>query len=58
MFISSQITNRVVTSVGGIPIEFNVVNLNKILRTPNEGLELYTTRRRINYPWYSFKDVV
>ena len=58
MLIYSQTTNRVGTSIGGIPIEFDVVDLNKILRTPNEGLELYTARGRIDYPWYSVEDVV
>ena len=58
MLISSQTTNRIVTSIGGIPIEFDVANLNKILRTPNKGLELYTARGIIDYPWYFVEDVV
>lgn len=58
MVISLQTTNRIVTSVGGIHIEFDVVDLNDILRTPNERLEHYTAKSKIDYSWYSVEDIV
>lgn len=58
MVISLQSTNRIVTSVGRIHIEFDVADLNQILRTANEGLELYIAKRKTYYSWYSVEDVV
>lgn len=37
--------NCVITQVGGVAIEFGVSKLNEILGTPNEGLEIYSTRK-------------
>lgn len=31
---------------------------SNILRTPSKGLELYTSRSKVHYPWYSNDDVV
>ena len=42
MDISTEKQNRVITSVAGIPIEFDVADLNTIIRTKYEGLELYS----------------
>lgn len=52
MLISLQTTNKVVTSIEGISIEYDVAYLNEIFKTSNEGLERYTTRRIINYLGY------
>lgn len=45
MFISTNVTR--------ISIEFDVKDMNMILRTRNCGLHLYTSRHKIDYPWYS-----
>ena len=53
-----EISNKIVTSVGVIHIEFNVALLNRILGTPNEGLKLYNIRTKIDYSWFSIENVV
>lgn len=58
MIITSEFSGRIVTNVGGIPIEFDVTTLNRILGTPNDGLELYSTRTKIDYPWFSIENAV
>ena len=51
-----EVSNRIVTNVGGVHIEFDVVLLNSILGTPNEGLELYNPRAKIKDPWFSLEN--
>lgn len=41
--------NRILTNVGGMPIKFNVGNLNLILGTKNKGEEIYTTRKEPDF---------
>lgn len=48
MDASAEKQNWVITSVAGIQIEFDVVVLNSILETKDEGLELYSTRKELN----------
>ena len=36
--MDAEVSNRIVTNVGGVHIKFDVVLLNFILVTPNEGL--------------------
>ncbi|KAH9705040.1 hypothetical protein KPL70_011720 [Citrus sinensis] len=54
----SKYSNRIVINVEGVHIEFDVALLNSILGTPNEGLELYSTRAKIKDPWFSLKNAV
>ena len=58
MVISSEFSNRIFTIVGRIRIEFDVAILNHILRTPNEGLELYSARSKIDYLWFTLEDAI
>ena len=53
-----EISDKIVTSIGGVHVEFDVALLNRILRTLNEGLELYSSRAKIDYPWFSIENVV
>ena len=53
-----EVSDKIVTSVRGIHIEFDVALLNRILGTPNEGLELYSARTKIDYPWFLIENVV
>lgn len=41
--------NRILTNVGGMPIKFNVGNLNLILGTKNKGEKIYTTRKESDF---------
>ena len=56
--MDTEVSNRIVTSVGGVHTEFDVALLNSILRTPNEGLELYSARAKIKEPWFSLENFV
>lgn len=58
MFISTNTTNMIITNVAGISIEFAVEDLNMNLKTRNDGLHLYTSRNKIDYPWYLVVDDV
>ena len=53
-----EISDKIVTSVGGIHIEFDVAKLNRILGTLNKGLELYSARTKIDYHWFSIENDV
>ncbi|KDO41696.1 hypothetical protein CISIN_1g044361mg, partial [Citrus sinensis] len=44
MIISSNTASRIVTNIAGILIEFDVKDLNMILRTKDEGFHVYTSR--------------
>lgn len=50
MIISSNTASRIVTNIAGILIEFDVKDLNMILRTKDEGFHVYTSRSRIDHP--------
>ncbi|KAH9801414.1 hypothetical protein KPL71_001018 [Citrus sinensis] len=54
----TELSNRIVTNVGRVHIEFDVALLNSILGTPNEGLEIYSARAKIKQPWFSLENVV
>lgn len=41
MEILTSRQDNIITNVGRVPIEFNVVDLNIILSTPYKGLEIY-----------------
>lgn len=56
--MDTEVSNRIVTNVGAVHIEFDVALLNSILRTPNEGLELYSARAKIKEPWFSLENAV
>lgn len=58
MLIFTNTSNRISINVAGIPIKFNIELLNMILRTRNDGLYLYTSKYKIDYPRYSIGDVV
>ena len=58
MLISSNLVSRVITNFVGILIEFDVEDLNMILRTKNEGFHVYTFRNRIDHPGYLVVNVV
>ncbi|KAH9744129.1 hypothetical protein KPL70_003555 [Citrus sinensis] len=56
--MDTEVSNRIVTNVGGVHIEFDVALLNSILRTPNKRLELYSARAKIKEPWAGHADEV
>lgn len=56
--MDTEVSNRIVTNVGGVHIEFDVALLNSILGTPNEGLEIYSARAKIKQPWFSLENAV
>lgn len=41
--------DRIITNHGGVPIKFNIEDLNLILGTENEGLEIYTSRKELMF---------
>lgn len=45
--------NCVITQVGAVAIKFGVSKLNEILGTPNDGLEIYSTRKAAYFSNYS-----
>ena len=47
MEISTTRLDRIVAYVGGIPIEFDVENLNNILGIPSAGHRIYTSRKTL-----------
>ena len=53
-----ETSDKIFTSVGGVHIEFVVAMLNLILGNSNEGLDLYSARTKIDYPWFSIENVV
>ncbi|KAH9704286.1 hypothetical protein KPL70_011393 [Citrus sinensis] len=56
--MDTELSNRIVTNVGRVHIEFDVALLNSILGTPNEGLEIYSARAKIKQPWFSLENAV
>ena len=49
MEISTTRLDRIVTYVGGIPIEFDVENLNNILGIPNARHRIYTSQKALSF---------
>ena len=56
--LSTNRLDQIVTYVGGIPIEFIMEDLNSILETDHMGLELYTSRKEIQFSRFSHVDAV
>lgn len=48
MDISASHQNFILTNIYGVPIVFDVCDLNMILGARNEGLILYTSRKSFN----------
>lgn len=46
------------TYVEGVPIEFIIEDLNSILKADNSGLELYTSRKELQFNCFSHVDAV
>ena len=49
MKISATRLDRIVTHVGGVPIEFDVEDLNNILGILNAGHKIYTSRKALSF---------
>lgn len=49
MDISASHQDRILTNVYGVPIEFDVRDLNMIIWTKNESLKLYTSRMKLQF---------
>lgn len=45
--LSVTTQDKIVTNVGGVPVEFDIKDLIKILGTENEGLKIYTSRKEL-----------
>ncbi|KAH9697929.1 hypothetical protein KPL71_023812 [Citrus sinensis] len=58
MDLSATRLDKLVTYVGGLHVEFTVEDLNSILRTDHVGLELYTSRKELQFNCFSHIDVV
>ena len=53
MEISVNRKDRVVTHVGGVRIEFDMFELNRILGISCEGLNLYTVRKELHFSQFT-----
>ena len=49
MEISTTRFDRIVTHIGGIPIEFDVEDLNNILGILDVGRRIYTSRKALSF---------
>lgn len=58
MELSATSLDRLVTYVRGVPIEFTVEDLSSILETDHSGLELYTSRKELQFKCFSHVDAV
>lgn len=58
MKISANRLDRIITHVGGVPIEFDVEDLNNILGTPDAGHKIYTSRKAFSFPNFVHPDSV
>ena len=56
--MDTEVSNRIVTNAGGVHIQFDVVLLNSIIGTRNEGLELCSVRAKIKELWFSLENAV
>ena len=58
MDTAAEKENRVITKVGGVLIEFDDSELNSILGTSDDGLEIFSTRKTPNIDDYDHIDAV
>ena len=58
MEISATRLDRIVTQVGGVPIEFDDEDLNGFLGISSEGHEIYTSRKALSFDGFSHVDGV
>ena len=58
MEISATRLDRIVTQVGGVPIEFDDDDLNGYLGISSEGHEIYTSRKALSFDDFSHVDGV
>lgn len=49
MKISANRLDRIITNVGGVPIEFDVKDSNKILGTQDAGHKIYRSRKALSF---------
>lgn len=47
MELSAIRLDRIITNVERMLIKFNIEDLNSIIRTENEGLKIYTSRKEL-----------
>ena len=50
--ISANRLDRIITHVGGVPIEFDVEDLNNILGIPNDNHKVYTSRKALSFAYF------
>lgn len=55
---TSATCNKIFTNVCGVPIIFNTVELNRILKIWNEGFQFFSSRYKMKKPWYNLVEVV
>lgn len=58
MELSTTRKDRVVTHVGGVPIEFDDAELSRIIGTTYKGLALYTARKELDFNDFRHVDAV
>ena len=58
MDCSAEKENRVITTVGGVLIEFDDSELNSILGSSDDGLEIFSLRKPPDIDDYVYIDVV
>ena len=58
MDISEEKTNRVITKVRGVLIDFDVSELNSILGTSDYGLEIFSPRKSPKLDSYIYVDAI
>ncbi|KAK9178223.1 hypothetical protein WN943_027413 [Citrus x changshan-huyou] len=58
MDCSAEKENRVITTVGGVSIEFDDSELNFVLGTSDDGLEIFSPRKRLDIDDYVHIDAV
>ncbi|KAH9705964.1 hypothetical protein KPL70_012065 [Citrus sinensis] len=58
MDCSAEKENRVITTVGGVLIEFDDSDLNNILGSSNDGLEIFSPRKPPDIDDYAYIDAV
>ena len=58
MEISATRLDRIVTQVGGVPIEFDDEDFNSFLGISNDGHEIYTSRKALSFANFVHNDGV
>ena len=58
MELSAARLDRLVTYIGGVPIGLTMEDLNSILGTDHVGLELYTSRKELQFNLFSHVNAV